>query len=288
MFELTLANWPPIGRLLSEEISEGFMVLSVLHKLTIGFAMVGVINGIFMQETFKAVTLDDSIMVRQKQRQEAIHIRKMEGFFKLADTSRDGRISLDEFCNILDKREVRTWLASMDFDINDVTTVFSLLAGEDKRITEQELIDGVHRLRGSARSLDVQHLMTHVGVAPAYLGGATQRFETLIQNAVDNTMTARYSSNPGGRVQHRISFATSTAATSSTLPGLVDTMSSGADPVQSPQGAIAPGNLQSRSVTYPWESRPSTSVPMGPVSPLSEEGQDDELAEQVASVHFAI
>merc|ERR1719353_1089483 len=66
MFEITLANWPPICRLLSEEVTEWFMVLCVIHKLTIGFAVVGVINGVFMQETFKVASSDDVIMVRQK------------------------------------------------------------------------------------------------------------------------------------------------------------------------------------------------------------------------------
>merc|ERR1711953_434846 len=52
MFELTLANWPPVTRLLTEKVSEPLMFFCLLHKLTIGFAVVGVINGVFMQETF--------------------------------------------------------------------------------------------------------------------------------------------------------------------------------------------------------------------------------------------
>merc|ERR1712151_1463021 len=66
MFELTLANWPPVTRLLAEEVSEWFMVLCVIHKLTIGFAVIGVINGVILQETFKVAQLDDTIMMRQK------------------------------------------------------------------------------------------------------------------------------------------------------------------------------------------------------------------------------
>merc|ERR1719321_1452192 len=45
MFEMTLANWPPVTRLLSEEVSEWLMVACLLHKLTVGFAVLGVING---------------------------------------------------------------------------------------------------------------------------------------------------------------------------------------------------------------------------------------------------
>lgn len=42
MFEITLANWPPVSRLLAENVSEWFMLFGVLHKLAIGFAVVSV------------------------------------------------------------------------------------------------------------------------------------------------------------------------------------------------------------------------------------------------------
>merc|ERR1711865_467181 len=64
MFELTLANWPPVTRLLQEEVSEWFMPICLIHKLTIGFAVVGVINGVILQETFKVASTDGMIMMR--------------------------------------------------------------------------------------------------------------------------------------------------------------------------------------------------------------------------------
>merc|ERR1740130_1431033 len=68
MFELTLANWPPVTRLLAEEVSEWFMLFCLIHKLTLGFAVIGVINGVIMQETFKVASTDDMVMVRQRKR----------------------------------------------------------------------------------------------------------------------------------------------------------------------------------------------------------------------------
>merc|ERR550537_2000647 len=49
MFEITIANWPPVTRLLSEEVSEWFMPLCLVHKFILGVAVVGVINGVVMQ-----------------------------------------------------------------------------------------------------------------------------------------------------------------------------------------------------------------------------------------------
>lgn len=53
MFELTLANWPTAARILQENVTEWYSIFSVAYKLIVGFAAVGIINGVFMQETFK-------------------------------------------------------------------------------------------------------------------------------------------------------------------------------------------------------------------------------------------
>merc|ERR1719261_2090690 len=82
MFEITLANYPPVTRLLAEEVSEWFMLITVLHKLTIGFAVVGVINGVILQETFKVAGTDDVIMVRQKKKAVATLRHKMLSLLK--------------------------------------------------------------------------------------------------------------------------------------------------------------------------------------------------------------
>jgi len=70
-------------------VSEWYFVFSIAHKVTIGFAVIGVINGVFMQarrrilgrplllpvaaespcgsqETFKVAGSDDKIMMRQR------------------------------------------------------------------------------------------------------------------------------------------------------------------------------------------------------------------------------
>merc|ERR1712232_1273704 len=85
MFEVTLGNWPPVVRLLTEEVTEWFMVFGVLHKLAIGFAVIGVINGVIMQETFKAAATDNVIMVRQKKKAGQIGKAKMTALFHALD-----------------------------------------------------------------------------------------------------------------------------------------------------------------------------------------------------------
>jgi len=158
-FELTLANWPPVTRLLSEELSEWFTMLCLAHKLTIGFAVVGVINGVILQETFKAAANDDVIMVRQKRRAEKILYKKMQSLMAALDHSDDGQLDYNEFMNIANHPEVKLWLASLDIDTDDVHMLFKLLdENEDGVITAKELTSRVPRLRGTARAIDVMAL----------------------------------------------------------------------------------------------------------------------------------
>mmetsp|Transcript_51453 Transcript_51453/g.95191 ORF Transcript_51453/g.95191 Transcript_51453/m.95191 type:complete len:595 (-) Transcript_51453:37-1821(-) len=164
MFELTMANWPPICRLLMENVSEVWMVPTLLHKLTVGFAVIGVINGVFMQETFKVAATDDTIMVRQKQKAVNMHRKKMKLLFETADETGDGQLSLEEFRALLQgdaktSQWIKLWLASMDLDVSDVDTLYHLIDDGDGGITADELVKGISKLKGPARSIDLHHQM---------------------------------------------------------------------------------------------------------------------------------
>lgn len=145
MFELTLANWPPICRLFQESVSEWCMPFIVLHKLLIGFAVIGVVNGVFMQETFKIASTDDRIMVRQKSITKEAHKKKMKALFDAADEKPPyGKLSLGEFIKTVETPYVKLWLAAMELTVEDVKNLFQLLdEGRDGYLTAEELIDGV-------------------------------------------------------------------------------------------------------------------------------------------------
>jgi len=158
-FELTLANWPPIQRLLAENLSEWFMVMGVMHKLTFGFAFVGVINGVFMQETFKVASTDDRVMLRRSERMINTHAKKMTMFFEEADANGSGVIDRAEFKMLVAQPAVSMWLSSMELDAKDGDLLFSLLDDGDGHLTLDEVVRGVAKLKGSARSIDVVQVL---------------------------------------------------------------------------------------------------------------------------------
>merc|ERR1712232_701073 len=156
---------PPVTRLLTENVSESFMFFCLLHKLTIGFAVVGVINGVFMQETFKVAAMDDLNMVRQKERAMKKHAEKMTKLFLAADSSGDGYLDAEEFRGVMNDPGVRLWLSSMDIDAADADVLFGLLDTGDGSLELKEIIQGVSRLKGPARSLDLNVLMRDLKLA---------------------------------------------------------------------------------------------------------------------------
>eukprot|EP00928_Gymnodinium_smaydae_P031515 TRINITY_DN23106_c0_g1_i2.p1 TRINITY_DN23106_c0_g1~~TRINITY_DN23106_c0_g1_i2.p1 ORF type:complete len:533 (-),score=100.00 TRINITY_DN23106_c0_g1_i2:57-1655(-) len=177
MFELTLANWPPICRLLVENVGEWLLVFSILHKLIIGFAAVGVINGVFMQETFKVASSDDRIMLRAKEKSGKLHAQKMRMLFDAVDVEQRGYISFAQFKLVMSDPHVRTWLASMELSTDDIEKLYSLLDDGDEQLDAEELIKGVAKLKGPARSIDL-----------AILQQELQRFEEVVEDRFQKQM----------------------------------------------------------------------------------------------------
>jgi hypothetical protein len=66
-------------------------------------------------------------MLLQKERAVRVHKHKMKRFFKAADSSQDGCVDKDEFLSILDKPQVRTWLAAQELNCKDGEKLYMLL-----------------------------------------------------------------------------------------------------------------------------------------------------------------
>jgi len=156
MFQFTLGTWVPVARILQEVVSPYFNIFSLLHKVTVGFACIGVINGVFMQEMLKVAQSDDVIMMRDVARREKIHASKMKDFFRYADHSKDYVITREEWQRVMESTHAQHWFEAQGLNMEDANAVFRLLDKDGSQsITMDELIKGVNQLKGPARSLDL-------------------------------------------------------------------------------------------------------------------------------------
>jgi len=114
-----------------------------------------------LQETFKVAQTDDMIMLRTKKRVNETLRQKMQRLFNTLDQKeRDGRLSVSEFKTIGDDPKLRTWLASLDIETDDLETLFELIDEDGGGfITIDELVHRVPRIKGAARGIDVLAIM---------------------------------------------------------------------------------------------------------------------------------
>eukprot|EP00929_Paragymnodinium_shiwhaense_P062335 TRINITY_DN31125_c0_g1_i1.p1 TRINITY_DN31125_c0_g1~~TRINITY_DN31125_c0_g1_i1.p1 ORF type:complete len:791 (+),score=154.01 TRINITY_DN31125_c0_g1_i1:87-2459(+) len=156
MFELALGNWVPVSRDLMEKVSEFYVLFILFHKCVIGFAVVNVINGVFLQKTFAVAAADDQIMMTTKARAAKMHALRMKRLFESADSNNNGVLDREEFRDAMQDPILKDWLSAMEIQVVDEDAFFDLISCGDGCITQQELEQETARLKGNARSVDVE------------------------------------------------------------------------------------------------------------------------------------
>merc|ERR1712137_777763 len=193
MSELTLSNWMSPTRKLVENVSEWFALYCLFYKLTVGFAVVRVISGVFLHETFKVANSDDDLMIVQKRRMIQKHRVKMMKLLQEADSTNDGFVDRTELCSLLKDVNLKTWLAAQEVECNDSDMLFDFLDGGDGVITSEELIDGIARLKGAARSIDMNALIRMA----VHMDGMMVALDDKVEAIEKTTRTLARASNLG-------------------------------------------------------------------------------------------
>eukprot|EP00929_Paragymnodinium_shiwhaense_P018257 TRINITY_DN12849_c0_g1_i1.p1 TRINITY_DN12849_c0_g1~~TRINITY_DN12849_c0_g1_i1.p1 ORF type:complete len:727 (-),score=108.25 TRINITY_DN12849_c0_g1_i1:55-2235(-) len=156
MYELTMGNWVPISRTVIENVSEGYMMFFFFYRTLVGFAVLKVITAIFNAETFRVTQQDDGILLMHKERQIGMHTKRMHQLLLEGDDSQDGFLSLEEFGDLMRDKSVQRWLAAQEIELKDVQLAFNIIDDSgDGRVSAEELVRGLARLKGTAKSVDV-------------------------------------------------------------------------------------------------------------------------------------
>jgi len=160
MFEITLGNWIPVTRVMMKNVTEAYVIFALIHKFIIGFAVVMVITGVFVQETMKVAQTDNTIMLRQRERASKLHVKKISALFAVADSDGSGRLDAEEFAEVCADPSVKVWISAMGLDVSNASTVFEQLTHQlgVEDLSAEELVVGVSRLKGSARNMDMSIL----------------------------------------------------------------------------------------------------------------------------------
>eukprot|EP00438_Fugacium_kawagutii_P027995 Skav202946 [mRNA] locus=scaffold422:437215:438924:+ [translate_table: standard] len=162
MFEVLFANWGPPCRVLVENISEWFCVFFLIYRCVLGFAILNVVNAVFVQQTIKTASSDEELAYKQKERDIAMYTRKVKNLFFTLDTSGDGSIDQEEFSKLVKHPMLKFWMSQLELEYHDLLSLFEYLDNGDGEITLIEFIEGATRLRGSAKALDIWRMESKV------------------------------------------------------------------------------------------------------------------------------
>ncbi|CAJ1356907.1 unnamed protein product [Effrenium voratum] len=155
MFEVLLANWAPPARILVDNVSDLFVYVFVIYRCVVGFAILNVVNAVFIQQTMKVAQADQELILKQRLRAESAYAAKMREFFEKLDSNHSGFLTWKEFSAVLTEPELRSWMATLELETYDLVNLFHMIDDGDGHITVGEFLEGAIRLRGTAKSVDL-------------------------------------------------------------------------------------------------------------------------------------
>jgi len=166
MFEITFvsANTPSI-RALMDGIDVGWGTFFMIYRLCINFVLLSVIRGVIVKQTFKVAEQDKECQLRKTLKANSDYRQKLRKVFFNVDSSGDGTIQVEELRNFLLDPNAQQVLKALDLDYHagDANELFDRLNSDgDGGIDFQEMMMGLHKLKGAAKSSDVQLVLTRL------------------------------------------------------------------------------------------------------------------------------
>eukprot|EP00913_Durusdinium_trenchii_P027163 g25486.t1 len=134
MFEILFANWGPPARILVDNVSEWYSIFFLLYRCVLGFAVINVVNAIFVQQTLKTASSDEELSFRQT----------------------PGSL-FHAFSKLVKSPKLKFWMSQLELEYHDLLSLFEFLDNGDGQITLTEL-------RGGAKALDIWRIETKLEV----------------------------------------------------------------------------------------------------------------------------
>mmetsp|Transcript_36640 Transcript_36640/g.105613 ORF Transcript_36640/g.105613 Transcript_36640/m.105613 type:complete len:338 (+) Transcript_36640:259-1272(+) len=160
MFELTFSGgWPNYVQPLVDKFTPYYTLFFIGYVVIVVFAALRVATALLIRDTMAAAAVDANIQLELEMQDKKDHTGKLRSMFEVMDTSGDGRLSIEEFHRVYEKPEAKTLMKMLDIHIGDIDRLFEILDDGDGRITFEEFLEGLLRLKGNARSMDVVAIM---------------------------------------------------------------------------------------------------------------------------------
>lgn len=163
LFEATFSGcWPNYSRKMVDEINPLYSVFWILYIAGAVFAITRIISATFVKETLNVAGQQSDLMVYERMRNKDRYVKQLKQFFIEADQSGDGKVDRDEFDEIMSNPKVLAWLQALELEVHETYALFNLIDDGDGEISCDEFLQGVVRLKGQARCVDVVAILRDV------------------------------------------------------------------------------------------------------------------------------
>jgi len=124
------------------------------------FGVLNVVIGTFVAAATEIAARDQEALVKYELREWQIYAERIRAFFQEADLDKSGTLSWEEFRAHLEAPKVRAIFQTLDLGLAQAHVLFDLLdMDESGSVSVEEFIDGCMRLRGQAKSIDLNMLL---------------------------------------------------------------------------------------------------------------------------------
>eukprot|EP00929_Paragymnodinium_shiwhaense_P033695 TRINITY_DN18455_c0_g1_i4.p1 TRINITY_DN18455_c0_g1~~TRINITY_DN18455_c0_g1_i4.p1 ORF type:complete len:995 (+),score=282.94 TRINITY_DN18455_c0_g1_i4:87-3071(+) len=144
-------------------LSEVNFMLGFAFIMYIFFMFFGVLNvvvGTFVDTAFELSKKDQEHIVQEEMAKNEDYSRSIRDFFESADKDGSGNLSWDEFEKHLGDKRVKAYFNSLQLDVAQARALFLLLDVEETdQVDIEQFVHGCMRLKGEAKSIDVNMIM---------------------------------------------------------------------------------------------------------------------------------
>lgn len=142
------------------DVNPILMCVFVMYIFFMVFGVLNVVVGIFVEKAKNKAERDREMLTEKGLEHEKEVIQRLRDIFNEADTDGDNAVSWEEFSEYIADSQVAAFFNSLGLDVHVAQALFLLLDVDgSNEVNVDEFVHGCLRLRGGARSIDVNMLL---------------------------------------------------------------------------------------------------------------------------------
>eukprot|EP00746_Dinoflagellata_sp_MGD_P008393 gnl/MRDRNA2_/MRDRNA2_116787_c0_seq1.p1 gnl/MRDRNA2_/MRDRNA2_116787_c0~~gnl/MRDRNA2_/MRDRNA2_116787_c0_seq1.p1 ORF type:complete len:584 (+),score=85.05 gnl/MRDRNA2_/MRDRNA2_116787_c0_seq1:146-1897(+) len=144
-------------------ISPALCLLFCLFILFVTFAVLNIITGIFVENSFKSMDDDREMKIIEGAGQMEVMVNEVKAVFTELDVDQSGLVDWNEFRSKLHDAKLQSYFQQLDLDVHSEEVARHLFMQLDfdqsGQMDADEFVFGLARLKGPARSVDIARVL---------------------------------------------------------------------------------------------------------------------------------